>query len=340
MVLSSKFYFVFLILAFALSAVGQGAPVKWELLNGKNKEFAVFMPEKNLTIADKTFYLAAPAFAVPNKEKEAQTYLPGGGLIMLDPDSYTDKQAEKAKAAHVKTRLIVSRHIGGAVLLLTFYEGDVEQIQKNLAITQNLNLDRDEKVGGFSLKNFTGTSGGFNVRTQHYLIDDRLYVLEAISTKEPDRVTRGFFESVRLSVQSGMLAPNAPAGAAKTTLPALRENESLADDSQAFSLVDADRKPVILRTAQIMFSPEMREGLVNFKVKLKVLFSASGKVSKVEVLSGGTPLLNRSLVESISKTVFIPAEKNGKTVPVYQFREINFETTGNYNPVQMTKHVL
>lgn len=341
MVLSSRFYSVFFVLACGFSAFGQVAPVKWEILNGKDKEFAVFMPEKNLTVVDRDFYLAAPAYAVPEKGTVVQSYIPGGGLVMLDPDSYTYKQAEKVKAAHVKTRLIISRHIGGAVLLLTFYEGDVEQIQKNLSITQSLNQDRDLKVEGFSVKNFSGTSGDSNVRIQHFLIGDRLYVLEAISTQQPDRVAKGFFESVRLTGQSGMLAPNAPAGAAKTTLPGLKENEVLTDDSQAISMIDADRRPVILRMPRLSFTQEMREGLlINFKVKFKVLYSASGKVSKVEVLSGGTPLLRRALIESISKTVFIPAEKGGKTVPVYQLGEINFETNTNYNPLRDTKTVM
>lgn len=330
-----------ILLATAVCVFGQGTPVKWELLNGHAKEFAVFMPEKNVTILDKNIYLAKPA--IVDEAAKSEIFVPGGGLAYVEGDFFAAQPAKKADVAHAKMRLIVWRQVGGAVLLMTFYEGDVTRIQKDLLATQNLKLQQEETTLGFAIKDYTGQLGGSSsVRVQHFLKDDRLYVLEAVTSSEDSRVAKGFFESVRLTGPNGIVAPNAPPGASKTTLPGLKENEVLFEDAQAIMSTEADRGPIILREPGVHFTEEMREVLNSnsFRVTFKFLMSASGKVTKVEILKGGAPLANRYLIETLSKTQFVPAVKNGKLVSVYWIHEIRFNTKYIFNPIQNERRVI
>lgn len=268
----------------------QGKIVKWEAMNSKNNEFIVFMPEGYLTAGNSDFYLG----------------------------SYRN-------GAHVSKKLTVARYINGVVLIMEYYEGDAKDIQKYLLEREKLTPHKEEEINGFQVKHFNGKMGNHSTEIQHFLFKNRLYVVKAISKSENNRIAKIFFESVRLVNLNNTAAPNVPAGAASTTLSRIVEREPvLIDDANAISSNDADREPIVLRAFRPKFTPEMRRGLAEGRLKLKLLYSSSGKVTKVEVLQSPSKLLEKAAIEAAKDTIFIPAEKDGKLVSVYETIEHSF----------------
>lgn len=287
----------FFIIVFAFQfniGFAQSKPVIWEAMNGKNNEFVLSVPAGYLTAGDNDYYLGKPGVG-----------------------------------AHVTKQLVIARYINRSVLLMEYYEGDSKDIQKILQEREKLTLDKEEMINGFQVKGFSAKSENPFNRVQHFLIKNRLYVVKAISSSENNQIVEAFFESVKLANQNNAVAPNAPSGTTTTSLPKLTEQEAIRlDDSKAISSNEADRKVLILKSARPKFTPEMRRGLGAGRLKLKVLFSSSGKVTNVEVLESPSKLLDKEAIETAKKTVFIPAEKDGKLVSVYKIIEHSFAITG------------
>ncbi len=264
--------------------------VKWEGLSGKNGEFIVFMPEG---------YLAA---------SKGEIYL-----------------GKMPEAARVEKQLKVARHLNGVVLVMEYYQGNGKEIYKTLKEREKTIFEKEGEINGFQFAHFSAKDEKSYQKTHYYYSKKGLYLLKAFSKTENDKISKGFFESVRLINQNNPVAPNAPQDAKSTSLPnVIEQSAQRLDDSMAIEVKEADRKPIILHQGRPDFSSDMRRGMSSFSVKLKVLYSSSGKVSDVKVLKISSKLLEREVIETAKKTVFIPAEKDGKLVSVYQTIEYSF----------------
>lgn len=275
--------------AFAQS-LPQGKPVKWEGIGGgKNNEFLVFMPAGYVTTADGEYYLG------------------------------------KSSAARVEKQIKVARQINGVVLLMEFYQGKGKEIYKTLKEREKSLLEKEEEINGFHVARFSDKSDKGYKKTHFYVNDKSVYLLKAFFKSEDDKIVKSFFDSVRLVSESKAVAPNVPPDAKSTSLINLVEQEiSRLEDSAAIDSKAADRPIIILNSPRPKFSFEARAGLSNIRVKLKVLYSSSGKVTDVEVLQITSKLLEKEAIETVKKTVFIPAEKDGKLVSAYQTVEFSF----------------
>jgi TonB family protein len=266
--------------------------VQWTAINGKDNEFALYMPEGYVVGGDNNYYLGSKI---------------GGG-------------------AHVDKQLILARYVNGVVLIMEYYDGGGKPAQKILEDREKLTLDKEEQSNGFLVKSFSGKHENRVYKTQQFLIKNRLYVVKGIAAAENDPIVRGFFESVRLTNQNNTVAPNAPAGVATTSLPQIpeRETERL-DDSKTFTIAEVDRKPIVLKSRRPPYPAEARRNSGSGTVKLKVLFSSSGKVTNVEVVESPSKILADASIQTVRDTLFIPAEKDGKLVSVYNFLEYHFD---------------
>lgn len=272
----------------------QNAPqdnaVKWEGLSGKNGEFIVFMPEGYLAASDGEIYLG-----------------------------------KFPTAARVEKQLKAARCINRVVLLMEYYQGNGKDIYKTLKEREKSSLEKEGEANGFQFAHFSARDEKSFQKTHFYYSKKGLYLLRAISKTENDKISKGFFESVRLVNSNNTVAPNAPKDAKATSLPKIIEQVApRLDDSMAIEWKEADRKPLILNQARPNFSFDMRQGMSNVHAKLKVLYSSSGKVSQVKVLEISSKSLEREAVETAKKAVFIPAEKDGRLISVYQIVEYSF----------------
>lgn len=273
------------------------SPIKWAAVAGKDNEATVFMPAGYSTSA------------------EGETYLGGPG----------------SRGVRIKRNVTAYRLINRVVLLFDYYEGDAPAIQAVLEERLGLQEVKRSTFGEFKMKESSGAFGKHISRVQFFQRGSRLYVLRSIAPTANHGIVRAFFESVRLIVPSGAVAPNATPGATATSIPAFAEQDpTKGEDAAAIEIKNADRGPIFIRSARPMFSFKDRLGMSSVKIKLKVLLSSSGKVTNVEVVSASTIMLERSAVEAAKKAVFIPAEKDGRLVSVYHILDYSYEMRMSY----------
>lgn len=279
------------LLALAFSVVGQApakdAPVKWEALNGKNKEFVVFMPAGYQSASRGTYY-------------------PG---------------RSSSGTAKVSLHNTLYRYINGVVLIMEYFEGKAKPIQDHFIEREKLTDVAAETFGDFAVKRFSEVRGKQIIKINHFALEDRLYVIKSYSDTDNNPISTGFFQSVRLNLATGRTAPNAPPGTKETALPNLIEMLASADDTQVLLSKDVDRDAIVIYTPRPSFSFRERQGLGEASVKLKLLLSATGKVTDVKVVSSSTKVVEQAAIEAAKKTIFVPAQKDGRLVATYKTTE-------------------
>ncbi|MGI9034696.1 MAG: energy transducer TonB [Pyrinomonadaceae bacterium] len=271
----------------------QAKSVKWQGLSGKNNEFYFLMPEGFQAFADENYF----------------TMTKNGGKVQVD------------------SRRVLARYTNGVVLMMELYEGDAPEIQTMLVERQKGQLIKDELVNGFQFKTFVEKTPEFVWETQYFLLKKHLYVLQAISRDENNQIARNFFESVRLVNQKQTAAPNVSNSANPNSVaspPEIVENavERL-DDSQLLQ-DKPDRNIIILYKPRAHYSPNARRIGLSGVVKVKVLFSSSGKVTKTEIVSSPSKDLSELASKAAEQIQFLPAEKDGKLVSTYKIIEYSF----------------
>jgi TonB family protein len=270
----------------AFASLGQTLPneskVEWQALSGKKNEFSISIPV-------------------------------GYGSVV---------KSGLSLGPRVTLRKIVYRQINGVLLMMEYYEGDPKEIQKHLIYREKLTDVAAETFGDFKIKHFSKVKNRQTVKIDHYLLEDRMYVVRTYSDAENDAISSAFFQAVRLTAASGVFAPNKPSGSKETTLPSLIEKILPTDDSQIFSSEDVDRDAIMLNEPR----PSSGRGLGEGTVKLRLLLSATGKVTEVKVMSSANKSLERLTIEVAKQTQFIPAQKNGQLVATYKENNYMFTT--------------
>lgn len=75
-----------------------------------------------------------------------------------------------------------------------------------------------------------------------------------------------------------------------------------------------------------MAAAPRRQSRLSGSVKLSGLFSSSGKITKVEVVSNPGGELTKLAIKAAEQIQFLPAEKDGKLISTYKFIEYSFST--------------
>lgn len=264
-----------------------GKVVKWEVLGGKNNEFLIHMPQGFKTVGDGDF-------------------VTGG--------------------ARVDRKLTVYRYINGVVLTMEYYEGDAKSIQEKLQEREKSAAEKSATISNFEFKQFAGSAGNYFTKTQHFLFKNRLYVLKAIAKADGNPIVEGFFNSVKLVEAEKAVSPNIPADAKTFALPDITEREAVRiGDEAAVESKQADRGVIVLYSQRPKFPRGQMNGGAGGAIKLRILYSASGTIANVEVLESPSKALADASVAAARKIVFLPAEKDGKLISVYQIHGYNFE---------------
>lgn len=267
----------------------KGKIVKWESLSGKDNEFIFYLPQGFETVVDGDFYLG--------------------------------KNATK----RVDKKLVVARYINGVVLMTEYYEGDAKDLKDTLQEREKFTAGKSAQVNGFEFSEFSGRDEKYYYKTQYFRIKNRLYVIKTISKSEDDKIVKEFFSAVKLVGEGKAISPNVPKEITEIALSNIVESENVAADGEpAIDSKDADRKVLLLVLPRPKFPRNGAGARTGGQVKLKVLFSASGKITNVEVLESPSRETAAAAVEAMNKVKFIPAEKNGRLVSVYQTQGYNF----------------
>ncbi len=284
---------IFLAPSFVAFSQTEEKKVKWQSFSGKNDEFYFQMLE---------------------------------GFQVFTDGNFVTKTKDGNKA-QIDSRRTLARYINGVVLMLEFYEGDAKDIETALTERQKGKLIKNELVNGFQFKSYVEKTPEFVWETQYFSLKKRLYVLQAVSRADNNQIVRNFLESVRLVNQKQFAAPNSTKNVkpdSLTVLPEIVENlPERVDDSQPLQ-EKSDRSVIILYRPRPRFSAAARQARLSGNVKMKVLFSSSGKITKVEVVSSSGRELDEAAIKAAEQIQFLPAEKDGKLVSTFKTIEYSF----------------
>lgn len=86
----------------------------------------------------------------------------------------------------------------------------------------------------------------------------------------------------------------------------------------------SDKKLLILRQAPPGYTEEARRNNIQGKLFLRVFFGANGRVSRINAISGLSYGLTEKSIIAARRTLFLPAEKDGKPISTAKIVEYNF----------------
>lgn len=210
----------------------------------------------------------------------------------------------------IDKHLSVTRLVNRTFLMVELYTGDVKDLRKEL-ISRITKLDEpftkvDEKtLETAEMQEFRQAKNGHTRIQRFYLTKKKLYIVQAVTSGENDPIAAGFLESVRIGKQDG--ARKLPVG--------IREETSAVDLTPISG--DPDRELVIVAKPRPSYPSAARAAGASGDVVLRTLFSANGKIARIEPKSGSREL-TKAASDAAMRIRFIPAEKDGRLVSVWK----------------------
>lgn len=257
---------------------------------------------------------------VEGKDREFIVYLPEGfvrhanaGIRLL----WNEHQPR------VKSMGVIARMINGTALVMKYYSGDSDALQRMMVEMYSLQLSSEREIGGFKIKEFNSTYGKTHRRVQHYIKGQRMYVVESFALKDDYKIANGFFDSVRVINDGIAVAPNVPRDSTKTWLPRIAEIDNSAMDTKIYSPEEVDRDIIVLYSPAPREERHFMKGRIPQDSMIDVVYGANGKVESVSGVDGY--LTHReNAMDAVKNVIFIPAQKDGRAVSVR--RTIRYRT--------------
>ncbi len=97
-----------------------------------------------------------------------------------------------------------------------------------------------------------------------------------------------------------------------------------ANDEKAYTGKELDAKAFLVKRVEPKYTKDARKHKVEGTVVIRCIFSSTGKVTDIKVISGLPDGLTEKAVEAARLIRFKPATKNGKPVSMYMQLEYNF----------------
>jgi TonB family protein len=99
------------------------------------------------------------------------------------------------------------------------------------------------------------------------------------------------------------------------------------ETGRIFTGSEVDVKPRLLKKSEPSYTEKARAEGIAGTVVLRVVLSATGKVTNIRVVSGLPHGLTKRAVDAARKIKFVPAMKDGKSVSMWMQLEYDFSLT-------------
>ncbi|SRR6266496_4129162 len=202
---------------------------------------------------------------------------------------------------------------------LEYFEGEILPGNDSV-VTPWTEVSNDDGIRGTrtSFKNYNyDKSFGYPCVAEIYQTNQRALALEAIGKDFSNPYVQRFIQSLELK--------DSPAGEeiGKGARGGPIDSEEKID-SPVLAISDVSVKAMILSKPAPRFPEEARRHKTEGTVSLRAIFSANGRVTNIEVVSGLPNGLTESVVEAARKIYFIPAMKDGRFVSTSIKLDYNF----------------
>ncbi len=268
----------------------------WETITTRNNEFAISMLSE---------------FQVYNHSEPF--YLKDGGAKFLEEHvvtGYLDRVVMVVTVSRVS-----NPSQGLNELLSTSY--------KRMKGWQDINLN------GFKGKHYQSSERGYYRDIQLFVSKEHIYGVEVAAKDAENPVVKKFLSSLRLGKDAVAQAADVAAKETAKTQTQIQTQTLLTVDGQPLKFEDFKDDNPKLRKAIIIFKPspfytdDARQHQTTGTVLLKMVLSATGMVTDIEIVDGLGHGLSEKAIEAAKLIRFLPAEKDGR--PVSQYVRVEYE---------------
>ena len=188
----------------------------------------------------------------------------------------------------------------------------------------DLTFDSDLKVGNVSGKQYSSRDRDLPSTEQFFATEERLYRFVARGATADHADARRFFSSVLLGKkQDGIEVLESPGGGVGPG-PYASTSPVNGIGPEVYIGKDVDTRARLITKPEPQYTAQARNHKVEGTVILKVVFSASGKVTNIRVVQALPDGLTERAIEAARKIEFVPATKEGKYVSMWMQLEYNF----------------
>ena len=181
--------------------------------------------------------------------------------------------------------------------------------EHNKTIFYDLTLDRDLTIGGIAGKEYSSKKPVATV--QFFATEKRLYTFAATGSPADNAAVKHFFSSIALGKKpEGTKVEDGPG------VPLEVEKIYLGKE--------VDTKARLISKPEPSYTESAREHEITGTVVLRVVFSASGQITNIRIVTGLPYGLTERAIAAARKIKFIPGMKDGRYVSMWMQLEYNF----------------
>ena len=173
--------------------------------------------------------------------------------------------------------------------------------------------ERDLVVDGFPGREYLSRNKTLPATVQFFATEKRLYRFAAIGAATNDAVKQ-FFSSIKLAK-----ADDATAVVDGPGMPLVLET-----GERVYSGRDVTTKARLISKPEPAYTDDARNNRVAGTVVLRAIFSKTGEVTDIQVISGLPNGLTEASIDAARKIKFVPATKDGSPVSMWMQLEYNF----------------
>jgi TonB family protein len=198
------------------------------------------------------------------------------------------------------------------------------EIHQGQRYSSEMTFDREVSVDGSAGKRYRLKISQVQGVVDFYITEKHVYAVESVGGDESNSSVRQFLESI--SFDSHKLPKNrATADLRSTVSPGLAELGSRDQETpEVFSSKEVTRRAIAVYRPEPSYTEEARKNEVSGTVSLRAIFSSSGKVTNIGIISALPFGLTEKAIVAAKLIRFIPATKDGKFVSQYVKIEYNF----------------
>jgi len=175
----------------------------------------------------------------------------------------------------------------------------------------NLTFERDLNVGKFAGQQYSSHDRDFPSTEQYFATEGRFYRFMVRGATADHAGVQPFFASVTL-------------GKKQEGIEVIEGGLAADTEQKFFTGKEVDTKARLISKPEPSYTAAAKQNQVVGTVVLKVVFSASGKVTNIRVAHGLPDGLTERAIEAARKIKFVPASREGKFVSMWMQLEYNF----------------
>jgi TonB family protein len=224
-----------------------------------------------------------------------------------------------------RTRHVIGAYFQGVVyaIYVTERKQSLEDFIAQSRYASSGEFKRELTLGGFRGKEYAFQDASIKRVTQYFITNRYIYTFIAQGSYlgNPDAGIPRFLESIKFEPNAtGIAIVDGPGEQPAVDSAAATEGS----ESRIFSGKEVAPKAMVITKPEPTYTDEARNNQVTGTVILRCVFSSSGSVTKIRLVSGLPFGLSEKAMEAARQIRFIPAIKDGHFASMYIQLEYNF----------------